>query len=127
MLVKMSSTVQISQIKNLSNNSIVLSFKNGQFVEISNYSAKTIVLDLKDVQLTPGELVLIVGEVIINTETLHFEAVAKVLTNIPLVEGYVRIEFLLNQIQKDLWKRFLDSKDLAQNRVDNLFKKIKGE
>lgn len=123
----MSSTVQISQIKNLSNNSIVLSFKNGQFVEISNYSAKTIVLDLKDVQLTPGELVLIVGEVIINTETLHFEAVAKVLTNIPLVEGYVRIEFLLNQIQKDLWKRFLDSKDLAQNRVDNLFKKIKGE
>lgn len=101
--------------------------KNDQSIEISEFSETSIFVDLTDAKINPGQLVSISGVVLIKQSSHAFDAIANLVKVQTLVENIVRLEFQLRQFPKILWDDFLVSKESAQENIDTLLKKIKGE
>lgn len=122
----MNSAIRIWHIKNLSNDRDILNLGAGKSIEITQYTDSTITIELYDAFLAQGLLVSLVGEMRIGEEKHHFEAVAKLTGSEVVTDSLVQFEFQLKQLQTNLWHSFLESKKAAQDHVDNLLRKMKG-
>lgn len=122
----MSSSIQISHIRNLINHVEILNLEGGRFVPVTQYTPTSITLQLYDAYIGNDQLVSIVGEIILGEKSHRFEAVAKVIDSEVVEDTLVQFEFHLSQVQSTLWKNFLESKKSAQDHVDQLLKKMKG-
>jgi len=123
----MNSTIKIHKIINLMTELEIFCAKNDQSIEISEFSETSIFVDLTDAKINPGQLVSISGVVLIKKSSHAFDAIANLVKVQTLVEKIVRLEFQLRQFPKILWDDFLISKESAQENIDTLLKKIKGE
>lgn len=123
----MNSSIHIWQVTNLSNRADLLKLDSGHFINVSEYSQSTLILEIENAYAGKGQLVSLIGEIIIKNEKLKFECVAEIV-DLQVIEGsLVRFEFKLVETNQTLWKNFLDSKLNAQNHVDQLLQKMKGE
>lgn len=122
----MNSAIRIWHIKNLSNDRDILNLGADQSIAITQYTDSTITIELYDAFLAHGLLVSLVGEMKIGEEKHHFEAVAKLTGSEVVTDSLVQFEFQLKQLQTNLWHSFLESKKTAQDHVDNLLRKMKG-
>jgi len=123
----MNSSIHIWQVKNLKNKADLLKLDFGHYVNVSEYSMSTFILEIENAYAAKGQLVSLIGEILIKTEKFKFECEAEI-TDLQVVEGsVVRFEFKLVKIDQKLWKNFLDAKQNAQNHVDCLLRKMKGD
>ncbi len=122
----MNSSIHIWHIKNLMNETDIFNIGGGPFLPVTQYTQTTITVELDNAFLAHGQLVSIVGEIVIADDKHHFEAVAKLIASEVIVDSLVQFEFQLKQLQTTLWKSFLESKSQAQNHVDQLLRKMKG-
>jgi len=122
----MNSTIHIRQIKNVMNKMDILNRADGSFIQITQYTPTSITLELDSAFLAHGQLLELNGEIIIDNEKYPLLAVVKVIASEVIEDSVVQFEFQFQQIQKNLWKSFLDSKQEAQNHVDNLWNKLRG-
>lgn len=122
----MNSSIKISHIRNLINHVEILNLEGGRFVPVTQFTPTTITLELYDAYIGHDQLVSIVGQIVVEDKSHHFEAVAKVIDSEVILDSLVQFEFQLSQVQSQLWKSFLDSKKSAQERVDQLLRKMKG-
>jgi hypothetical protein len=122
----MNSSIHIWQIKNVMNKMDILKREDGAFIQITQYTSSSITLELESAFLAHGQLVEVIGEIQIENEKYPLAAIVKVIASEVINESVVQFEFHLQQIQKNLWKSFLDSKEAAQKHVDNLWDKLKG-
>jgi hypothetical protein len=119
--------IKIQKIHNLVTESYFLKLEDPDFLEISNFSRQSIILEMAGPPLTQGQLVSLLGVMDLDSETLLFEAVAKVIFSEALSETASKSEFYLQQFEKSLWARFQEANTQAQARVDDLLKRMKGE
>ncbi|MFN8792577.1 MAG: hypothetical protein ACK5Y2_14070 [Bdellovibrionales bacterium] len=119
-------SLRITRIQNLKNGVDLLSLNEGGFVPVTQYTENSLTMELYNAFIGEGQPVWIVGQISINGQFQHFEAIAKVAKLDVIVESFVQFEFQITQTQSASWKSFLDSKLQAQNRVDALLKKMKG-
>jgi hypothetical protein len=108
------------------NDQDVLNLAPDSFVNATQYTQSTITLELTGAFIGEGQLVSLVGEMWIGTVKGGFEAIAKVVSAEVIDGPHVQFEFQLKQFQKNQWHNFLESKKSAQEHVDNLLKKMKG-
>jgi hypothetical protein len=120
-------TIKIQKIHNLVTESYFLKLEDPHFLEISNFSRQSIILEMSGPPLANGQLVSLLGVMDLGSESLLFEAVAKVIVSEALSETASKSEFYLQQFEKSLWTRFHEANTQAQARVDDLLKRMKGE
>lgn len=104
----------------------ILNLEGGLFVEVTQYSSQSITMELRGAYIGIDQLVSLSGEILIRSERLPLEAVGKVVAAEVVLGTLVQFEFQLKQFQKNHWQRFLDSKQVAQDHVDNLLLRMKG-
>lgn len=123
----MNSAIHIRQVTNLKNRANLLKLDSGHYVKVSEYSQTSLTLEIENSYAGKGQLVSFIGEILINKERMNFECVAEI-ADLQVIEGsLVRFEFRLVEIDQTLWKNFLDSKKKAQNHIDDLLQKMRGD
>lgn len=122
----MRSSIEISHIKNLNTEKDVLHLR-GSFIEVSEFTEKTLTLEMNGPQLWVNQLVSLKGQIRIEDEIMDFVAVCKVVNCSPIVENFNKLEFRLQQFNQALWARFLIHRLESQRKADELFKSIKGD
>lgn len=123
----MNSAIHIWQVTHLKNKLPLFTSDQGQFVKVTQYTSNSITLELQDAFIGKGQLVSVGGEMIIGHEKFKFEALAELVQNEVISDSLVQFEFKIYQNDQVLWKKFIDSKTTAQNHVDNLMLRMKGE
>ncbi len=123
----MNSSIQIQHICYLNSEADVLKLEAGASVEASQYTEKTITLELEKAVLEAGHLVSLSGFIQIGRNALPFMAIGKVKTSVLISRSLTRVEITLQQFERRVWSQFLESKVQAQKHVDSLLRKIKGD
>ncbi len=123
----MNSAIQIKTLKHLSTAVDVLHLTHQNFIEACQYTDKTVTLEIEHTRLEVGHLLSLEGQIQIGEKSTPFTAIGKVKNSSPLFNRGSRVEIYLQQFERTLWAQFLESKTQAQNKVDSLLLKIKGE
>jgi hypothetical protein len=123
----MNSSIHIWQVTNLNSMANLLKMDSGHFIRVSEYTPTTLILEIENAYAGRGQLVSLSGEILIKNEKFKFEAVSEII-QLQVVEGsLVRFELKLVEVDPPLWEKFLDSKQTAQNHIDRLLQKMKGD
>lgn len=121
----MEALFQLEEIKNLTTNLDLLSSEPGQALEVIEYGDQSLVFQSK-VQAMTGHLVSLRGKMQMRDKTYKFSATGRI-ENISSSSGNVqRFEVHLNQFDKSQWDNFISAMREKQDRVEAIFKMIKG-
>ena len=123
----MNSSIQVQHLKHLSTQVEILKSPQHSFVEACQYSEKTVTLEVEESRLEVGHLLALEGLIQIDQKSIPFTAIGKVKQSSPIFNRGSRIEIYLQQFERTVWNQFLESKVQAQNHVDALLLKMKGE
>jgi hypothetical protein len=121
----MNPTIEIISLKNLTTQSDLIR-NQVNCVEVSDYSAQSLSIEIMGGHLPIDQLVSISCQIQLSGKIRSFEAIGKVSATMPLSSGSTKIEIHLHQYDKKLWKQFLQDKKEAQNKADDIFNKVKG-
>ena len=75
----------------------------------------------------PGQLVALAGKITVGKQSWPFEATGKVTSVAPHLNNLNRFEISLQQFDRAVWRRYLDAISSGQDRVDQIFRGIRGE
>lgn len=123
----MNSSIHIWQVTNLKNGTHLLKLESEHSVDVSEFTERTLTLEIENAYAGKGQVVSLLGEIRIEGEKMRFDGKGEII-NLQAVEGsLVRFEFKLIEYDETLWKKFLNSKQNAQKHIDSLLKKMKGD
>ena len=123
----MNSSIHIWQVTNLKNGTHLLKVESENSVMVSEYTERTLTLEIENAYAGKSQVVSILGEIRIGKEKMRINGIGEIV-HLQAVEGsLVRFEFKLIEVDETIWKSFLNSKQSAQNHIDSLLKKMKGD
>lgn len=118
--------VELSLVRNLTSKTDIFAPNTAQkHLDVTNFDQTSLVFH----SATPcavGHQVSLTGQVMMNKKTFKFEATGKIAA-VDSDENTNRIEVHLHQFDKQLWKNLLLQIRDDRNRVDKIFKSMKGE
>ena len=123
----MALTIELFSIKNLTLDIDILASQKLDKLEVSEYSSQDIVVNLPQMRIGVGSLLSMDGRLFFNNREWKFAATGQVTTCVTHESGKThRIEIHFRQIDNDLWDQFLTAGKVEQQRVDTLFRSMKG-
>ncbi len=121
----MSSSIEITYIKNLTTEMDIRQATGG-FWEASEYSNQSFAIELPSHGLGLSQLALVQGRIQMGGEIRILIAVCKIASVMEAEDGCRRVEFRLQQFNRNLWFEFIDYQRVAQEKAEKLFKTLKG-
>lgn len=124
----MAISIELHFIKNLTLDIDIMASQKLQNLEVSEYSPQKVVVNLPNTRVGTGSLVSIGGRLQFENADHKFEATGQVTACDTHPSGKShRVEIHIRQIDNALWEKFIAAGKAEQNRVDDLFKSMRGE
>ncbi len=118
--------LQITRITNLTNGIDLHKSKQNEIMEITEYGAEVITIVLPK-PAGKNLLVNIDATLLLNGKKNPFIISGKIIKVEPTLDKTYTIEIELHDFDRVLWNDFLKLRQEAQNQVDDVFRKIKGD
>lgn len=124
----MTGKFEITGIKTISSSGELIVVKEGQKVEVTEFSAQSLTCPLPKKSLFVGNLVTLTSLMELHGKNVRFEAtgVISAVEDIPSTE-LARVQIQMRQFNKKTWSLFLTVWQEKQDKADALFAAIKGE
>lgn len=123
----MPSSIRILAIQNLTSGIDILPEVPGRFAEVTEYAEQSFVCELPLARIAAGQLVSLTGRYLIEDQEFPFNATGRIEKATDGDGDSVRIEILMRQFDRELWKRFRQTADGAQARLNRLLAAMRGE
>ncbi len=123
----MALTIELLSIKNLTLDIDILASQKIERLEVVEYSAQDIVVNLQHMRIGTGSLLSLDGRLHFKNKDWKFAATGQVTSCQTHESGKThRVEIHFRQIDNELWNQFLEAGKAEQLRVDTLFRSMKG-
>lgn len=124
----MALTIEILSIRNLTLDIDILASQKLDRLEVAEYNTQSVVVNLPHMRVGAGSLVSMGGRLHFGDKDWKFAATGQVVSCETNSSGKThRVEIHFRQIDNDLWNQFLDAGKAEQQRVDTLFRSMKGD
>jgi hypothetical protein len=123
--MKDSSYFELLELVNLTTNISIASPQKGERMEAVEYSDFGISFECQQKSCAQGQLVKIVGLLIIRGNKKEFNCVGKIQSISILLENRAKVSLDFHQFDREIWQEFWKTLRDKQNSVDSLFNKMR--